>query len=133
MILRGKGYDKINRWLQSSKRYKNIITRNEDNARIIEDYINDQLLNAGLEPNRAIVEQSKPEDELTDSFERLNNLSEKKHEANERRAKIEAKKRLLKSKMKAAIKEWARSGEAYSGISPKFLSTLAKIVAYGTQ
>ena len=133
MILRGKGYDKINRWLQTSKRYKNIITRNEDNARIIEDYINDQLLNAGLEPNRAIVEQSKPEDELTDSFERLNNLSEKKHEANERRAKIEAKKRLLKSKMKAAIKEWARSGEAYSGISPKFLSTLAKIVAYGTQ
>ena len=133
MILRGKGYDKINRWLQSSKRYKNIITRNEDNARIIEDYINDQLLNAGLEPNRAIVNQSKPEDELTDSFERLNNLSEKKHEANERRAKIEAKKRLLKSKMKAAIKEWARSGEAYSGISPKFLSTLAKIVAYGTQ
>lgn len=133
MILRGKGYDKINRWLQSSKRYKNIVTRNEDNARIIEDYINDQLLNAGLEPNRAIVEQSKPEDELADSFERLNNLSEKKHEANERRAKIEAKKRLLKSKMKAAIKEWARSGEAYSGISPKFLSTLAKLVAYGTQ
>lgn len=133
MILRGKGYDKINRWLQSSKRYKNIITRNENNARIIEDYINDQLLNAGLEPNRAIVNQSKPEDELADSFERLNNLSEKKHEANERRAKIEAKKRLLKSKMKAAIKEWARSGEAYSGISPKFLSTLAKLVAYGTQ
>lgn len=133
MILRGKGYDKINRWLQSSKRYKNIITRNEDNARIIEDYINDQLLNAGLEPNRAIVNQSKPEDELADSFERLNNLSEKKHEANEKRAKIEAKKRLLKSKMKAAIKEWARSGEAYSGISPKFLSTLAKLVAYGTQ
>lgn len=133
MILRGKGYDKINRWLQSSKRYKNIITRNEDNARIIEDYINDQLLNAGLEPNRAIVEQSKPEDELTDSFERLNNLSEQRQERNERRAKIEAKKRLLKSKMKAAIKEWARSGEAYSGISPKFLSTLAKIVAYGTQ
>lgn len=133
MILRGKGYDKINRWLQTSKRYKNIITRNEDNARIIEDYINDQLINAGLEPNRAIVGQSKPEDELTDSFERLNNLSEKKYEANERRAKIEAKKRLLKSKMKAAIKEWARSGEAYSGISPKFLSTLAKIVAYGTQ
>ena len=133
MILRGKGYDKINRWLQSSKRYKNIITRNEDNAKIIEDYINDQLLNAGLEPNRAIVEQSKPEDELTDSFERLNNLSEKRQERNERRAKIEAKKRLLKSKMKAAIKEWARSGEAYSGISPKFLSTLAKLVAYGTQ
>ena len=133
MILRGKGYDKINRWLQSSKRYKNIVTRNEDNAKIIEDYINDQLLNAGLEPNRAIVNQSKPEDELADSFERLNNLSEKKHEANERRAKIEAKKRLLKSKMKAAIKEWARSGEAYSGISPKFLSTLAKLVAYGTQ
>ncbi len=133
MILRGKGYDKINRWLQSSKRYKNIITRNEDNARIIEDYINDQLLNAGLEPNRAIVEQSKPEDELTDSFERLNNLSEQRQERNERRAKIEAKKRLLKSKMKAAIKEWARSGEAYSGISPKFLSTLAKLVSYGTQ
>lgn len=133
MILRGRSYDKINRWLQSSKRYKNIITRNEDNARIIEDYINDQLLNAGLEPNRAIVEQSKPEDELTDAFERLNNLSEQRQERNERRAKIEAKKRLLKSKMKAAIKEWARSGEAYSGISPKFLSTLAKLVAYGTQ
>lgn len=133
MILRGKSYDKINRWLQSSKRYKNIITRNEDNARIIEDYINDQLLNAGLEPNRAIVEQSKPENELTDSFERLSNLSEQRQEINERRAKIEAKKRLLKSKMKAAIKEWARSGEAYSGISPKFLSTLAKLVAYGTQ
>lgn len=133
MILRGKSYDKINRWLQSSKRYKNIITRNEDNARIIEDYINDQLINAGLEPNRAIVEQSKPEDELTDAFEKLNNLSEQRKERNERRAKIEAKKRLLKSKMKAAIKEWARSGEAYSGISPKFLSTLAKLVAYGTQ
>ena len=133
MILRGKSYDKINRWLQSSKRYKNIITRNEDNARIIEDYINDQLLNAGLEPNRAIIEQSKPEDELADSFEKLNNLSEQRQERNERRAKIEAKKRLLKSKMKAAIKEWARSGEAYSGISPKFLSTLAKLVAYGTQ
>ena len=133
MIIRGKSYDKINRWLQSSKRYKNIITRNEDNARIIEDYINDQLLNAGLEPNRAIVEQSKPEDELADSFEKLNNLSEKRQERNERRTKIEAKKRLLKSKMKAAIKEWARSGEAYSGISPKFLSTLAKLVAYGTQ
>nr|DAR41887.1 MAG TPA: hypothetical protein [Bacteriophage sp.] len=41
MVLRGKSYDKINRWLQSSKRYKNIIARNEDNARIIEDYIND--------------------------------------------------------------------------------------------
>lgn len=133
MILRGRSYDKINRWLQSSKRYKNIITRNEDNARIIEDYINDQLLNAGLEPNRAIVEQSKPEDELADSFERLNNLSEQRQERNERRAKIEAKKRLLKSKMKAAIKEWARSGEVYSGISPKFLSTLAKLIAYGTQ
>lgn len=133
MILRGRGYDKINRWLQSSKRYKNIITRNEDNARIIEDYINDQLLNAGLEPNRAIVDKSKPEDELADSFERLNNLSEQRQERNERRAKIEAKKRLLKSKMKAAIKEWARSSEAYSGISPKFLSTLAKLVAYGTQ
>lgn len=133
MILRGRGYDKINRWLQSSKRYKNIITRNENNARIIEDYINDQLLNAGLEPNRAIVDKSKPEDELADSFERLNNLSEQRQERNERRAKIEAKKRLLKSKMKAAIKEWARSGEAYSGISPKFLSTLAKLVAYGTQ
>lgn len=133
MILRGRSYDKINRWLQSSKRYKNIITRNEDNARIIEDYINDQLLNAGLEPNRAIVDKSKQEDELADSFERLNNLSEQRQERNERRAKIEAKKRLLKSKMKAAIKEWARSGEAYSGISPKFLSTLAKLVAYGTQ
>lgn len=133
MILRGRSYNKINRWLQSSKRYKNIITRNEDNARIIEDYINDQLLNAGLEPNRAIVDKSKPEDELVDSFERLNNLSEQRQERNERRAKIEAKKRLLKSKMKAAIKEWARSGEAYSGISPKFLSTLAKLVAYGTQ
>lgn len=133
MILRGRSYDKINRWLQSSKRYKNIITRNEDNARIIEDYINDQLLNAGLEPNRAIVDKSKPENELADSFERLNNLSEQRQERNERRAKIEAKKRLLKSKMKAAIKEWARSGEAYSGISPKFLSTLAKLVAYGTQ
>lgn len=133
MILRGRGYDKINRWLQSSKRYKNIITRNEDNARIIEDYINDQLLNAGLEPNRAIVGQSKQDDELADSFERLNNLSEQRQERNERRAKIEAKKRLLKYKMKAAIKEWARSGEAYSGISPKFLSTLAKLVAYGTQ
>lgn len=133
MILRGRSYDKINRWLQSSKRYENIITRNEDNARIIEDYINDQLLNAGLEPNRAIVDKSKPEDELADSFERLNNLSEQRQERNERRAKIEAKKRLLKSKMKAAIKEWARSGEAYSGISPKFLSTLAKLVAYGTQ
>lgn len=133
MILRGKGYDKINRWLQTSKRYKNIITRNEDNARIIEDYINDQLINAGLEPNRAIVGQSKPEDELTDSFERLNNLSEKKYEANERRAKIEAKKRLLKSKMKAAIKEWARSGQIYSGVDPKILTTFAKLVAYGTQ
>lgn len=133
MILRGRSYDKINRWLQSSERYKNIITRNEDNARIIEDYINNQLLNAGLEPNRAIVDKSKPEDELADSFERLNNLSEQRQERNERRAKIEAKKRLLKSKMKAAIKEWARSGEAYSGISPKFLSTLAKLVAYGTQ
>lgn len=133
MVLRGKSYDKINRWLQSSKRYKNIIARNEDNARIIEDYINDQLFNAGLEPNRAIVEQSKPEDELIDSFERLKNLYEQKREINEKRARIEAKKRLLKSKMKAAIKEWARSGEVYSGISPKFLSTLAKIVAYGTQ
>ncbi|YP_010510088.1 DNA helicase [uncultured phage cr29_1] len=132
MILRGRSYDKINRWLLSSKRYKNIITRNEDNARIIEDYINDLLLNAGLEPNRAIVDKSKPDDELADSFERLNNLSEQRQERNERRAKIEAKKRLLKSKMKAAIKEWARSGEAYSGISPKFLSTLAKLVAYGT-
>lgn len=133
MILRGKSYDKINRWLQSSKRYKNIITRNEDNARIIEDYINDQLLNAGLEPNRAIVKQSKPEDELTDSFERLSNLSEQRQERNERRAKIEAKKRLLKSKMKAAIKEWARSGEIYSGVNPKILTTFAKLVAYGTQ
>ena len=133
MVLRGKSYDKINRWLQSSKRYKNIIARNEDNARIIEDYINDQLFNAGLEPNRAIVEQSKPENELIDSFERINNLYKQRQERNERRAKIEAKKRLLKSKMKAAIKEWARSGEVYSGISPKFLSTLAKLVAYGTQ
>lgn len=133
MILRGKSYDKINRWLQSSKRYKNIITRNEDNARIIEDYINDQLLNAGLEPNRAIVEQSKPEEELTDSFERLSNLSERRQERNERRAKIEAKKRLLKSKIKAAIKEWARSGQMYSGVDPKILTTFAKIVAYGTQ
>ena len=133
MILRGKSYDKINRWLQSSKRYKNIITRNEDNARIIEDYINDQLLNAGLEPNRAIVEQSKPEDELADSFEKLNNLSEQRQERNERRAKIEAKKRLLKSKMKAAIKEWARSGQMYSGVNPKILTTFAKLVAYGTQ
>ena len=133
MILRGKSYDKINRWLQSSKRYKNIITRNEDNVRIIEDYINDQLLNAGLEPNRAIVEQSKPEDELTDSFERLNNLSEQRQERNERRSKIEAKKRLLKSKMKAAIKEWARSGQMYSGVDPKILTTFAKLVAYGTQ
>ena len=133
MVLRGKSYDKINRWLQSSKRYKNIISRNEDNARIIEDYINDQLFNAGLEPNRAIVEQSKPESELIDSFERIKNLYEQKREINERRARIEAKKRLLKSKMKAAIKEWARSGEVYSGISPKFLSTLAKVVAYGTQ
>lgn len=133
MILRGKGYDKINRWLQSSKRYKNIVSRDDNNARIIENYINDQLLNAGLEPNRALVEQSKSENELTDSFERLNNLYLQKHEKNERRAKIEAKKRLLKSKMKAAIKEWARSGEAYSGISPKFLTTLAKLVAYGTQ
>lgn len=133
MILRGKGYDKINRWLQTSKRYKNIVARNEDNAKVIEDYINDQLLNAGLEPNRAIVKQSKPEDELTDAFERLNNLSEKKYEANERRAKIEAKKRLLKSKMKAAIKEWARSGQMYSGVDPKILTTFAKLVAYGTQ
>lgn len=133
MILRGRSYDKINRWLQSSKRYKNIVTRNEDNARIIEDYINDQLLNAGLEPNRAIVEQSKPEDELVDSFEKLNNLSEQRQERNERRAKIEAKKRLLKSKMKAAIKEWARSGQMYSGVDPKILTTFAKLVAYGTQ
>ena len=133
MILRGRGYDKISRWLRSSKRYKNIVSRDKNNIKVIEDYINDQLLNAGLEPNRALVEQSKPEDELSDSFERLNNLSLQKHEKNERRAKIEAKKRLLKSKMKAAIKEWARSGEAYSGISPKFLTTLAKLVAYGTQ
>lgn len=133
MILRGKSYDKINRWLQSSKRYKNIVTRDENNARIIEDYINDQLLNAGLEPNRAIVEQSKPEDELADSFEKLNNLSEQRQERNERRAKIEAKKRLLKSKMKAAIKEWARSGQMYSGVDPKILTTFAKLVAYGTQ
>jgi len=41
MILRGKGYDKINRWLQSSKRYKNIVSRDDNNARIIENYIND--------------------------------------------------------------------------------------------
>ena len=133
MIIRGKSYDKINRWLQSSKRYKNIITRNKDNARIIDDYVNDQLFNAGMDNNRPLVEQSKPDDELADCFERLKNLYEQKQQKKERRAKIEAKKRLLKSKMKAAIKEWARSGEVYSGISPKFLSTLAKLVAYGTQ
>lgn len=133
MILRGKSYDKINRWLQSSKRYKNIITRNEDNARIIEDYINDQLLNAGLEPNRAIVEQSKPEDELTDAFERLNNLSEQKHEINERAAKIEAKKRLLRSKIRAIVKRHINSGKLYSGLDPDFIEQLASIVAYRTQ
>ena len=133
MILRGRSYDKINRWLQSSKRYKNIVTRNEDNARIIEDYINDQLLNAGLEPNRAIVNQSKPEDELADSFERLNNLSEKKHEANERSAKIEAKKRLLRSKIRAIVKKHINSGKLYSGLDPEFIVGLAQKVAYGTQ
>lgn len=133
MILRGRGYDKINRWLQSSKRYKNIITRNEDNARIIEDYINDQLLNAGLEPNRAIVEQSKPEDELADSFEKLNNLSEQKHEINERAAKIEAKKRLLRSKIRAIVKRHINSGKLYSGFDPDFIGQLASIVAYRTQ
>lgn len=133
MILRGRSYDKINRWLQSSKRYKNIITRNEDNARIIEDYINDQLLNAGLEPNRAIVEQSKPEDELSDSFEKLNNLSEQKHEINERAAKIEAKKRLLRSKIRAIVKRHINSGKLYSGFDPDFIGQLAGIVAYRTQ
>lgn len=133
MILRGRSYDKINRWLQSSKRYKNIITGNEDNARIIEDYINDQLLNAGLEPNRAIVNQSKPEDELADSFERLNNLSEKKHEVNERSAKIEAKKRLLRSKIRAIVKKHINSGKLYSGLDPEFIVGLAQKVAYGTQ
>lgn len=133
MILRGRSYDKINRWLQSSKRYKNIITRNEDNARIIEDYINDQLLNAGLEPNRAIVEQSKPEDELADSFEKLNNLSEQKHEINERAAKIEAKKRLLRSKIRAIVKRHINSGKLYSGFDPDFIGQLAGIVAYRTQ
>lgn len=133
MILRGRSYDKINRWLQSSKRYKNIVTRNEDNARIIEDYINDQLLNAGLEPNRAIVEQSKPEDELSDSFEKLNNLSEQKHEINERAAKIEAKKRLLRSKIRAIVKRHINSGKLYSGFDPDFIGQLAGIVAYRTQ
>lgn len=133
MILRGRSYDKINRWLQSSKRYKNIITRNEDNARIIEDYINDQLLNAGLEPNRAIVEQSKPEDELADSFEKLNNLSEQKHEINEKAAKIEAKKRLLRSKIRAIVKRHINSGKLYSGFDPDFIGQLAGIVAYRTQ
>lgn len=133
MILRGKGYDKINRWLQSSKRYKNIVARNEENAKVIEDYINDQLLNAGLEPNRAIVEQSKPEDELADSFEKLNNLSEKKHEINERAAKIEAKKRLLRSKIRAIVKKHINSGKLYSGLDPEFIVDLAQKVAYGTQ
>lgn len=133
MILRGRSYDKINRWLQSSKRYKNIVTINEDNARIIEDYINDQLLNAGLEPNRAIVEQSKPEDELSDSFEKLNNLSEQKHEINERAAKIEAKKRLLRSKIRAIVKRHINSGKLYSGFDPDFIGQLAGIVAYRTQ
>lgn len=133
MILMGKSYDKINRWLQSSKRYKNIIARNEDNAKIIEDYINDQLLNAGLEPNRAIVEQSKHEDELTDAFEKLNNLSEQKHEINERAAKIEAKKRLLRSKIRAIVKRHINSGKLYSGLDPDFIEQLASIVAYRTQ
>lgn len=133
MILRGKGYDKINRWLQSSKRYKNIVARNEENAKVIEDYINDQLFNAGLEPNRAIVEQSKPEDELADSFEKLNNLSEKKHEINERAAKIEAKKRLLRSKIRAIVKKHINSGKLYSGLDPEFIVDLAQKVAYGTQ
>lgn len=133
MILRGKGYDKINRWLQTSKRYKNIVARNEENAKVIEDYINDQLFNAGLEPNRAIVEQSKPEDELADSFEKLNNLSEKKHEINERAAKIEAKKRLLRSKIRAIVKKHINSGKLYSGLDPEFIVDLAQKVAYGTQ
>ena len=133
MIANGKGYDKINRWLQNSKRYKNITSRDKNAAKIIDDYINDQLFNAGMENNRPIQQMSKPEDQLKDSFTRLEQLSNQKHEQNKNRARIEAKKRLLKSKMKAAIKEWARSGEMYSGISPKFLTTLAKLVAYGTQ
>lgn len=133
MIANGKGYDKINRWLQNSKRYKNITSRDKNAAKIIDDYINDQLFNAGMENNRPIQQMSKPEDQLRDSFVRLEQLSNKKYEQNKNRARIEAKKRLLKSKMKAAIKEWARSGEVYSGISPKFLTTLAKLVAYGTQ
>ena len=133
MIANGKGYDKINRWLQNSKRYKNITSRDKNAAKIIDDYINDQLFNAGMENNRPIQQISKPEDQLKDSFTRLEQLSNQKHEQNKNRARIEAKKRLLKSKMKAAIKEWARSGEMYSGISPKFLTTLAKLVAYGTQ
>lgn len=133
MIANGKGYDKINRWLQNSKRYKNITSRDKNAAKIIDDYINDQLFNAGMENNRPIQQISKPEDQLRDSFVRLEQLSNKKYEQHKNRARIEAKKRLLKSKMKAAIKEWARSGEVYSGISPKFLTTLAKLVAYGTQ
>lgn len=133
MIQNGKGYDKINRWLNSSKRYKNITSRDSNAAKVIDDYINDQLYNAGMENNRPLVAQSKPEDELKTQFEKLNQLANQKHEQNRNRARIEAKKRLLKSKMKAAIKEWARSGNAYSGISPKFLETLAKLIAYGTQ
>ena len=133
MIANGKGYDKINRWLQNSKRYKNITSRDKNAAKIIDDYINDQLFNAGMENNRPIQQMSKPEDQLRDSFVRLEQLSNKKYEQHKNRTRIEAKKRLLKSKMKAAIKEWARSGEIYSGISPKFLTTLAKLVAYGTQ
>jgi hypothetical protein len=74
-----------------------------------------------LEPNRAIVEQSKPEDELSDSFEKLNNLSEQKHEINERAAKIEAKKRLLRSKIRAIVKRHINSGKLYSGFDPDFI------------
>nr|DAJ76081.1 MAG TPA: hypothetical protein [Crassvirales sp.] len=54
MIANGKGYDKINRWLQNSKRYKNITSRDKNAAKIIDDYINDQLFNAGMENNRPI-------------------------------------------------------------------------------
>lgn len=133
MIQNGKGYDKINRWLNSSKRYKNITSRDTNAAKVIDDYINDQLYNAGMENNRPLVAQSKPEDELKTQFEKLGQIANQKHEQSRNRARIEAKKRLLKSKMKAAIKEWARSGNAYSGINPKFLETLAKLVAYGTQ
>ena len=74
-----------------------------------------------MEPNRAIVEQSKPEDELADAFEKLNNLSEQKHEINERSAKIEAKKRLLRSKIRAIVKRHINSGKLYSGIDPDFV------------